>query len=139
MAATVAVGYGLPIATPMLVTFTCRDAVTAKRCCQKFDEVQCEHSVHPYTLLGNIPAGLIEGAAVDLPKPRRTTAADAVDEEDRVLAEWKERGWVKPTLSRDASTAVLRETGKDLQVNPVVSFSAGALFEVMCVFTPRLC
>ena len=58
-ASTVADGYGLPIAAPMLVTFTGRDAVTAKRCCQKFTEVQCERSVHPATLLGNIPPGLL--------------------------------------------------------------------------------
>ena len=126
--ATVAGGYGLPIATPIMVLFTGRDAVTAKRICQKFTEVECEQSVHPYTLLGNIPAGLIEGAAADLPKPRRAAGAAAVGGEDRVLADWKDRGWVKPCVSRDEFTAVLREPGKDLQAQGFAVY-AGKLAE----------
>ena len=47
--------------------------------------------------------------------PARCATGVDDDGENRVLAEWKERGWVKPALSRDAFTAVLRETGKDLQ------------------------
>ena len=120
-AKTVAESYGLPIAAPILETFTGRDSVTATRCREKFNEVNCSHSVHPETLLEVIPASLTQGVDADLPG-RDSVTAD-VDGEDRVLAEWKERGWVKPDLSRDAFTAVLRDRGKDLQAQGFALFA----------------